>query len=367
MPEEGCALQPPPPLFLQRSCAEEAAEEGTHGQSWAWLREEERAALRTALSKAVAAQHRRLEVQTSAEAVAPSAGDYDFREPCHIMVYGLNTESPQDICYDYLCKMARRLMEENVCFLGISHDIISIRLLVTPPSSPPQAFHLDYAQEFQRVETMLVSLTKSTEENCTEILEWADEDERQLVEKVVREEAQDGQAAQSRSAGLSWKKLEALGVGPPKVRPIVTRPGDVVMMRTSSHLHRRGPALAHCGFCRLTLNIDMVPRAELAARACEPNPGAEVSRAAEVPSSDAKMASQAPFVCIDTQRSGPERLCDRAMVDDLGEQDAFLADDILQVLVQNHDRQRRARDENIEIGGTPPRKRLRPADVDCVH
>ena len=52
--------------------------------------------------------------------------------------------------------------------------ILSVRLMFSPPNSPAQPWHLDYAGTKANCRTIFLNLTKSNEENCTELVEFVE-------------------------------------------------------------------------------------------------------------------------------------------------------------------------------------------------
>eukprot|EP00929_Paragymnodinium_shiwhaense_P047218 TRINITY_DN23946_c0_g1_i1.p1 TRINITY_DN23946_c0_g1~~TRINITY_DN23946_c0_g1_i1.p1 ORF type:complete len:226 (-),score=35.98 TRINITY_DN23946_c0_g1_i1:115-792(-) len=98
------------------------------------------------------------------------------RGPAHFMVSGhgvcdeesaeaLDEAGRRDI------EATRALAEHLASIVSPGLDVISVRLLISPPGAPEQPWHLDYARQFREVHTLFVPLTPSTEETCTELLE----------------------------------------------------------------------------------------------------------------------------------------------------------------------------------------------------
>ena len=98
------------------------------------------------------------------------------KEAVHFCVYGYgvvgDTESESgDLLV--LRKAAERLA-------GTDGLVVSVRVLFAPPGSVAQKFHLDFAKDFEDVETYWVAVTESRDECCTELVHFEKEDERFL-------------------------------------------------------------------------------------------------------------------------------------------------------------------------------------------
>eukprot|EP01065_Artemidia_motanka_P052702 TRINITY_DN958_c3_g2_i1.p1 TRINITY_DN958_c3_g2~~TRINITY_DN958_c3_g2_i1.p1 ORF type:complete len:239 (+),score=10.57 TRINITY_DN958_c3_g2_i1:415-1131(+) len=205
--------------------------------------------------------------------------DVDIGSPHHIMLWGKGVDDGGTGCDADVWGVVSRLVQKTVPGL----DVLSVRLLVSPPGSPAQPWHIDYAQDFRTVWTILLGLTPSTELNCTELLRFGtpgDGVELELLERARK------QAAPLRRDDWSSQ--------PHSIVPLVLEQWEAVVLQTSHCFHRRGPN--RTSEFRITLNVDCAPA-----------------------------ASAAEWICVDTQRSlNAGRVCPREQVDDLGEQDCYL-------------------------------------------
>eukprot|EP00929_Paragymnodinium_shiwhaense_P047219 TRINITY_DN23946_c0_g1_i2.p1 TRINITY_DN23946_c0_g1~~TRINITY_DN23946_c0_g1_i2.p1 ORF type:complete len:281 (-),score=61.12 TRINITY_DN23946_c0_g1_i2:9-851(-) len=211
------------------------------------------------------------------------------RGPAHFMVSGhgvcdeesaeaLDEAGRRDI------EATRALAEHLASIVSPGLDVISVRLLISPPGAPEQPWHLDYARQFREVHTLFVPLTPSTEETCTELLE---------LQKPSADIAEIARAAHGPLPVEAWRPQCE---GEPAILALVLDEWQCCVARTSHVFHRRS---ANTGaFTRITFNVDMASLRE------SPN-----------------------FVDVDCQRSLLRaRLCPQAEVDELEEQDASLVD-----------------------------------------
>jgi len=209
-------------------------------------------------------------------------------EPTHYMIAGhgvsdelrANPNEPEH-GEDVELTVARDLAARLAKHTAPGHEVISIRLLLSPPGAPAQQWHLDYARHFTEVQTAFVAVSQSTADNCTELLDLGDQCEH--IAKLARSTS--GPLPES-----TWRKL----CPDAKVRPLEFAQWDVCALRTSHVFHRRGPNKSD--FTRITFNVDLACLTE--------SPG---------------------FIDVDMQRSlAEDRLCGQEYVDDLEEQDVTL-------------------------------------------
>ena len=100
----------------------------------------------------------------------------DVKEPVHFCIYGHGVVGDKDASVGDLL-MLRKAADR---FAGRDGLVISVRVLFAPPGSCAQKFHLDFAREFDDVETYWVAVTPSTEECATEVLQFDEADENTL-------------------------------------------------------------------------------------------------------------------------------------------------------------------------------------------
>ncbi|CAE7742068.1 PEP4 [Symbiodinium pilosum] len=203
-------------------------------------------------------------------------------EPFHYMIWGRNAEGARQPKGSEHLATLKEFAAKLAVTLTPGMDVISIRVLFSPPGSPAQPFHLDYAQHFSEVRTIFISASPSTASNCTEWLDFGETNSeivaraRQLVQKGITLELSD----------LSPHK--------PAVQSLVLDAGQVCVLRTSHVFHRRGPNRSE--FTRITFNVDV-----------------------------AHLPESPEFVDLDTCRSlGQKRICGLDVVDALDEQDICL-------------------------------------------
>eukprot|EP01062_Namystynia_karyoxenos_P037118 TRINITY_DN27024_c0_g1_i1.p2 TRINITY_DN27024_c0_g1~~TRINITY_DN27024_c0_g1_i1.p2 ORF type:complete len:257 (+),score=40.26 TRINITY_DN27024_c0_g1_i1:68-772(+) len=199
-------------------------------------------------------------------------------EAFHLMIWGRGVDEDGSAGADgAACAVARRLVAELLPHLGI----VSIRMLYSPPGCPAQQWHLDFAQDFGEVRTIFVGVTSATADNCTELLRFGS-GEADLV-------------AKARGTGRPLPRAEWSAV-PHSIVPVEMAQWETVVLHTSHCFHRRGAN--HSGATRVTFNIDCAP--------VHAAPG---------------------WQCVDSMRSlHTGRVCPRAQIDELSEQDCFLSD-----------------------------------------
>ena len=114
------------------------------------------------------------EERAALEHVAERVGD--VKEPVHFCVYGHGVTGDKEVESGDLLTL-RKAAER---FAGDDGLVISVRVLFAPPGSVAQKFHLDFARDFDDVETYWVAVTASTKECATELLHFGHEDEKAL-------------------------------------------------------------------------------------------------------------------------------------------------------------------------------------------
>jgi len=201
--------------------------------------------------------------------------------PAHYMVAGcgvLEDLERGDRDHACACALAKRL----AAFIAPGFTVISIRILLSPPGSPAQPWHLDFAQDFSEVRTAFLAISPSSALNSTQILDFGDDAPR-IAEMARTSEGPLPSEAWCDSVAQVW--------------PITCSPWQLSMLRTSHAFHRRGENKS--AFTRITFNVDM-----------------------------ARLEESPNFVDLDMQRAlNGHRLCSREVVDDLTEQDVCLMDD----------------------------------------
>lgn len=222
----------------------------------------------------------------------------DSKEPMHFMVAGCQVKEPE--CSDKDLAAVRALAKRLAVEVAPELDIISVRILISPPGACAQPWHLDFAKHFSEVRTALLSVSRSTSANATELLD--------LGSPVANEAL----ACRARAAGEplrpeDWQDLRENAT----VQPLESAPWELTVLRTSHQLHRRGPNRSD--FVRVAFNVDL-----------------------------ARLADAPDFVDVDYARSlQKNRIAIAAEIDELDEQDASLAafrmpSDLKQVLQFAH-------------------------------
>lgn len=145
--------------------------------------------------------------------------------------------------------LARALAERLAELAAPDLDVLSVRILLAPPGCGAQPWHLDYAKYFPEVRTVFLSVTRSTTENCTEILQLGGS--AALTDLVARAKRQ-GKALSSEA----WEDLRGDG----RIVPVTFEPWEVGWVRTSHAFHRRGANRS--GFARITFNVDLARLAD---------------------------------------------------------------------------------------------------------
>mmetsp|Transcript_10962 Transcript_10962/g.20642 ORF Transcript_10962/g.20642 Transcript_10962/m.20642 type:complete len:242 (+) Transcript_10962:44-769(+) len=199
--------------------------------------------------------------------------------PFHYMISGTNVA---DVRLKADCKQLAVLKDfasSLASTLTPGMDVISVRLLFSPPNSPAQRFHLDYAQHFSEVQTIFISVSPSTSSNCTEWLNFG---------AATGEVAQRARELARKSGVLELPQLSEVR---PTVERLVLSAWQTCILRTSHVFHRRGPNRSD--FTRITFNVDV-----------------------------AKISESPQFIDLDMRRSLLQhRICGQEVVDDLDEQD----------------------------------------------
>ncbi|MFT4638958.1 MAG: hypothetical protein ACI8T1_002281 [Verrucomicrobiales bacterium] len=198
--------------------------------------------------------------------------------PHHVMLYGRNSKQAGDdrwlrMAAEYVSQGVRGLPNSFLRNSAVRTDgitILSVRLLVCPSGSGPQFWHLDYEQQKRgngkrlKNRTVFVNLTKSTIDNCTELLCFDDEE---AVRKWATERARcfgkDKEAIEIDSNTTSPDSVPTIkserafvaGFSCTVHRAAFPR-GTTFHLPTSDHFHRRGAN--HRNFTRVTLNIDFI-------------------------------------------------------------------------------------------------------------
>ena len=113
------------------------------------------------------------------------------------MLYGLNAESEAGSSvshcisaekWKYLSERLVQCVREKIGFEksnATSIVILSVRLMVSPPGSKAQPWHLDYSGTSANCQSVFVNISKSVEGNCTEYVEFeSSEDEVKCIERA---------------------------------------------------------------------------------------------------------------------------------------------------------------------------------------
>ena len=118
-------------------------------------------------------------------------------EPYHLMLYGLNAESEASSSvshcissekWKYLSELLVQYVRVKMGFEesnASSIVILSVRLMVSPPGSKAQPWHLDYSGTSANCQSVFVNISKSVKGNCTEYIEFeSSEDEAKCIERA---------------------------------------------------------------------------------------------------------------------------------------------------------------------------------------
>ena len=113
------------------------------------------------------------------------------------MLYGLNAESEAGSSvshcisaekWKYLSEQLVQCVREKIAFEKsnvTSIVILSVRLMVSPPGSKAQPWHLDYSGTSANCQSVFVNISKSVKGNCTEYVEFeSSEDEVKCIERA---------------------------------------------------------------------------------------------------------------------------------------------------------------------------------------
>jgi len=201
-------------------------------------------------------------------------------EPCHFMIDGLNAGSGKD---DADLTVARALAAKLGAHIAPGLQVISVRLLLSPPGAPAQPWHLDYGQHFREIRTVFLALTPARSNNCTETLRFGRPEESARVHALAR-------SANGPLAPSLWADERASA----RAEPLLMERGQVCALRTSHVFHRRSANRSN--YTRITFNVDL-----------------------------AWLVECARFIDLDTQRSlACGRIAGREEVDELSEQDVSL-------------------------------------------
>lgn len=203
-------------------------------------------------------------------------------EPMHYMIAGTNVSDARLPSDCSKLDSLRELASDLAAKVAPGMDVISVRLLFSPPGAPAQPFHLDYARHFSQVKTIFVAVSPATASNCTEFLNLGSRN-AELVSRA-REATESGLPA----CDVEEFKRHSC------VEQIVLDRWQVCMVNTVNVFHRRGANRSD--FIRIAFNIDC-----------------------------AHLSDSPDFVDVDMKRSlAQERVCGLDVVDDLDEQDVSL-------------------------------------------
>lgn len=168
--------------------------------------------------------------------------------PMHFMIAGMNVEeehSPSSLIrgrvdMQALTALASRLVRQ----LAPGLDIISVRMLFSPPGSRAQAWHLDFAKHFSEVKTIFIAVTPSSAANCTEVLDLGNDSERICAR------------ARASKGPFQLPAYECKA----RIAPLLLDQWKVCQLRTSHAFHRRGANTSD--YVRVTFNVDVASGAE---------------------------------------------------------------------------------------------------------
>lgn len=171
--------------------------------------------------------------------------------PCHFMLYGHGARNEPDLpfyntgnCHEML-EFAQKVVSSLCVPADAEATILSLRLLISPPGSCAQQWHLDYAGTNVKAQTVFVAVTPCTTDNCTEVVAFNDvEDERALFQEAMVS------GAEGRPPKLHLNDF----AGRYTTVPITMELLEVCRVATSHTLHRRG--CNRSNFTRIVLNID---------------------------------------------------------------------------------------------------------------
>eukprot|EP00928_Gymnodinium_smaydae_P005788 TRINITY_DN11992_c0_g1_i1.p1 TRINITY_DN11992_c0_g1~~TRINITY_DN11992_c0_g1_i1.p1 ORF type:complete len:344 (-),score=40.86 TRINITY_DN11992_c0_g1_i1:80-1111(-) len=202
--------------------------------------------------------------------------------PYHVMLYGHGATLSSDACChgadvidqsaaqaaclkpkvdrwssQHLLDLGRRLVSS----FEPNFHILSVRLLVAPPSCAAQDWHLDYrSYPDLHTQTVFVAMTPCVEDNCTEMLMPVNEAaSRRLDHEVARVLQPDVASGEQCSGSDASQSVCARRVQCPAkdfhLRSLLLDRFDVACVATSMLPHRRGETFAATQ-TRVVLNID---------------------------------------------------------------------------------------------------------------
>ena len=235
--------------------------------------------------------------------------------PFHVMLYGLNAINSRKSCAaedelegktklnlnliriekerwrDYSEKIVKRVLHEiSGPYPSISSPsspsapvILSVRLMVSPPKSPAQSWHLDYAGTSAKCRSVFVNVSKSTFDNCTEHIEFLNSDDEidcinkskmyfakrrteevNLDDREVLENSKQGEPeveAEDSSpvspclkSEIDLQSLPSISDYEHKIGPLIGDEFSIFHALTCQKFHRRSENRSD--FTRITLGID---------------------------------------------------------------------------------------------------------------